>query len=105
MVRVRSIEGVLITADSFNELVKSVENELKVHEGYNPSSSFVDDKNAIVYFGEIPDEPEEPWSDRFCCECAEYDWGRGCPFREGRVTIMMNACHHFTVETRGDENE
>lgn len=104
MVRVRGIEGVLITADSYAELLKAIKNEIANYEGFQPSMTIVDEKRAIVYHNDIPNDiPEEPWSGRYCCECGEYDWGRGCPFREGRVTLKMNACHHFTVEMKGED--
>lgn len=104
MVKVRGIEGVLITADSYAELLKAINNEVANHDGFNPSMTIIDEKRAIVYYREIPEEPkEEPWECRYCCECGEYEWGKGCPFREGRVTLMMNACHHFTVEVKGEE--
>lgn len=106
MVRVRGIEGVLITAESYAELLKAIKNEVANYEGFQPSMTIVDEKKAIVYHNEIPNEiPEEPWASRYCCECGEYDWGRGCPFKEGRVTLMMNACHHFTVELKGDDTD
>ena len=103
MVRVRGIEGVLITAESYAELLKAINNEVMNYEGFQPSMTIVDEKRAIVYHGEIPEEKPEPWSDRYCCECGEYEWGRGCPYREGHVTLKMNACHHFTIELKGEE--
>ena len=103
MVKVRSIEGRLITAESYTELLKAVKNELEDMNGFDPKAGFLTHTSAIVYFSEIPEEPEELWSDRHCCECDNYDWGRGCPFRDGHVTLMMPACAHFTIEYDGGE--
>ena len=103
MVRVRGIEAILITADSYSELLKAVGSEMKNYEGFEPSMTMVDDKRAIVYHADIVEEPLEAWQTRKCCECGIYEWGNGCPYREGHVTLMMNACHHFTVEMKGDD--
>ena len=106
MVTVRGIEGVLITAESYAVLLKAIKNEVANYDGFQPSMTIVDEKRAIVYHREIPDEvPEEPWANRFCCECTEYDMRGGCPFKEGRVALMMNACHHFTIELKGDDTD
>lgn len=106
MVRIKSIEGVLITADDYASLIKAIGNELDNYEGFQPKFAIVDEHNAVIYHDEITEEipvVEEPWMGRHCCECGEYDWGRGCPYREGHVTLLMDACHHFTVEIREDE--
>ena len=104
MVTVRGIEGVLITAEGFDELLNAVRSEVKNYEGFQTDTAYIDQTKAIVYHREIPDELyDEPWADRKCCECGNYDWGRGCPFKEGRVALMMNACHHFTIELKGEE--
>lgn len=34
---------------------------------------------------------------RFCCECKNYDWGRGCPYASGHVPQMTEACPMFNV--------
>ena len=34
---------------------------------------------------------------RKCCECENYDWGRGCPYRHGHVQVMDDACSMFNV--------
>ena len=104
MVKVRGIEGVLITADSYSELLKAINNEISNYEGYDPSMSIVDEHRAIIYHGEIVDElSENPFSGRVCAECGNYDWGRGCPYKEGHITLKMDACHHFTIEIGGDQ--
>ena len=36
-------------------------------------------------------------SDRWCCECGNYRWGRGCPYRDGMVRQMDKACPMFGV--------
>lgn len=41
----------------------------------------------------VPDRKD----DRHCCECENYDWGKGCPYREGRVRIMDEACDMFNI--------
>lgn len=32
-----------------------------------------------------------------CCECDNYDWGRGCPYRDGHIRIMDPACNMFNI--------
>ena len=103
MVTVRSIEGRFITTESYTELIKAVKDELDDLKGFQPQAEFLTHTSAIIYFGEIKEEPKEEWSDRYCCECAAYDWGRGCPFREGHVTVMMPACSKFTLDYDGGE--
>lgn len=100
MVKVKGIEGVLIKADTFTELLKAVKNESDNYEGFNPGVAFIDENRAIIYHKEITEEVpfDEPWRDRWCCECGHYRWGRGCPYKEGHITLQMNACHHFTIE-------
>ena len=100
MVKVRNIEGVLITAESYGELLKAVKNEANNYEGFQPKITIVDGNRAILYHDEIVDELAPPWAERFCAECGNYDWGRGCPFRSGHITLKMNACEHFTIEIR-----
>ena len=103
MVKIKGIEGVLITAENYKELLKAVNNEIDNYDGFQPSMTYVDEHKAIIYHGEIPEDvPSEEWETRKCCECGNYDWGRGCPYREGRVALMMNACHHFTIELKGE---
>lgn len=36
-------------------------------------------------------------SDRHCCECDNYNWGHGCPYRDRHVQIMDRACPMFNV--------
>ena len=105
MVKVRGIEGVLIKADSYSELLKAINNEVSNYEGYEPSMTIIDEHRAIVYHSEIVDELAEPnpWDGRYCCECGNYKWGRGCCFKEGHITLKMEACHNFTIEIGGDE--
>ena len=101
MVKVRSIDGQLIVAESYTELLKAVKDEMDKLKGFDPKAEFLSHTSAIVYIDEIPQEPEEAWSDRYCCECDNYEWGRGCPYREGHVTVTMPACSHFTIEYAG----
>ena len=105
MVKVTGIEGVLIHADGYTELLKAVKNESDNYDGFSPKVKFLSESEAVVFHDAIMEEEaaeEEPWRERYCCECGEYDWGRGCPYRSGRVTLMMDACHHFTVDIRED---
>lgn len=98
MVTIRTIEAQLITTDSYPELLKAVKEELAEQKAFEPQVEFLTHTSAIIYHNEIPEEPKEAWETRKCCECGIYDWGVGCPYREGRVTLMMPACKHFTVE-------
>lgn len=34
---------------------------------------------------------------RRCCECDNYNWGIGCPFRDGHIKLMDNACEMFNI--------
>lgn len=34
---------------------------------------------------------------RFCCECDNYKWSGGCPYKSGHVTRMQQACPMFNV--------
>lgn len=105
MVKVVGIEGVLIQAEGYTELLKAVKNESDNYEGFTPKVRVLSEKEALVFHDALMEEAEkEPWEDRYCCECGEYDWGRGCPFRAGHITLMMEACHHFTVEVKGEES-
>ena len=38
-----------------------------------------------------------PSEDRYCCECDNYNWGKNCPYRKGRVARMDPACDMFNV--------
>lgn len=38
---------------------------------------------------------------RFCCECENYDWGRGCPYRSGHVKLMDPCCRMFNINIYG----
>ena len=40
---------------------------------------------------------DKRYPERYCCECANYDWGRGCPYRSGHVRQMDRACPMFNV--------
>lgn len=100
MVKVRNIEAQLITAESYTELLRAVKDELEEQKAFDPHVEFLTHTSAIIYHNEIPEEPIEAWTNRNCCECGNYDWGKGCPFREGHVTLMMPACKHFTIEVK-----
>ena len=103
MVRIKGVEGSLITADDYASLIKAIGNEVDNYEGFNPQIAIVDDHTAVIYHDEITEEiPDEPWADRYCCECGHYEWGRGCPYKEGHITLKMNACHNFTIEIGGE---
>ena len=36
-------------------------------------------------------------SDRYCCECDNYEWGRKCPYRRGHIKLMDKACCMFNI--------
>ena len=99
MVTVRGIEGQLITTESYTELIKAVKDQMDELKSFEPHAEFLTHRSAIVYINEIPEEgPKEPWSNRYCSECG-YFWCRnGCPHKEGRITVKMPACSHFTIE-------
>lgn len=35
--------------------------------------------------------------DRHCCECGNYSWSQRCPYREGPVARLEDACGMFNV--------
>lgn len=37
------------------------------------------------------------YDDRWCAECENYTWGRGCPYRDGHVRHTERACPMFGV--------
>lgn len=39
--------------------------------------------------------------DRRCCECDNYDWGKGCPYRDGHIRQMDSACKMFNIIIEG----
>lgn len=39
--------------------------------------------------------------DRHCCECSNYDWGKGCQYKNGHIKLMDNACPMFNVTIEG----
>lgn len=96
MVTVRGVEARLINAENRVELIKAVGNELKNFDGFSPDYVLISDTEAIIYHDEIEEEQHE-WDGRYCCECDHYDWGKGCPFRKGHVTLKMDACSHFNI--------
>lgn len=42
-----------------------------------------------------------PPEHRHCCECDNYDWGRGCPYRSEHIKLMDDACSMFNVIIEG----
>ena len=105
MVKITGIEGSLIKADDYASLIKAISNEVDNYEGFNPQIAIVDDRRAIIYHDEITEEvpfADEPWAERVCCECGHYEWGKGCPYKDGHITLKMDACHHFTIEVGGE---
>lgn len=34
---------------------------------------------------------------RFCCECDNYEWSKGCPYASGHVPQMTKSCPMFNV--------
>lgn len=38
---------------------------------------------------------------RHCCECDNYSWGRGCPYRSEHIRLMDPACKMFNVVIDG----
>lgn len=38
---------------------------------------------------------------RHCCECDNYNWAKGCPYRDGVVRLMAPACKMFNVIIEG----
>lgn len=42
-------------------------------------------------------------SNRFCCECDNYDPRLGCPYRDGKIRNMDPACQMFNVVIGGNK--
>lgn len=51
--------------------------------------------SMFVYYEMSNDEIEE--KPRRCCECDNYEWGRGCPYKKGHVRVMDIACDMFNI--------
>lgn len=66
------------------------------------SISFADnpDPDEVSHFAIELILPKDP--DRFCCECTNYSWGKGCPYREGIVRNMDKSCQMFNVNITFD---
>ena len=41
--------------------------------------------------------------DRYCCECENYRWGNGCPYRDGHIRLMDSACTMFNLHVGYDQ--
>lgn len=41
--------------------------------------------------------PEDHAKERYCCECENYNWGKNCPYRNGRIALKDNACDMFNI--------
>lgn len=65
----------------------------------NPRLQEKNGNTAIIMYDVEVDEIEEenPYDGRYCCECARYDWGKGCPYRTGVVRLKDQACKKFTI--------
>jgi len=35
---------------------------------------------------------------RFCCECMNYNWRKGCPYVDGHLALMHKSCPMFNVK-------
>lgn len=79
-------------ATEYNKTCRKISTLGKVVE------QFVISSTQMHIFYEMADEPIERTSQRFCCECINYEWGRSCPYREGRVDIKDHACEYFNME-------
>ena len=38
---------------------------------------------------------------RSCCDCSNYEWGIGCPYRAGPIRLLDPACSMFNVRIDG----
>ena len=36
-----------------------------------------------------------------CCDCDNYDWGRGCPYRDGPIRPLDASCKMFNLIIEG----
>lgn len=61
----------------------------------------IDNTTCYVFYEEETEpEPEQP---RRCCECNNYDWGKGCEFCDGVIRPMREACEWFNAEVPNEE--
>lgn len=101
MVKITEIDAVRVTAESQPELLRAIASELEERKLFDPEVQYITKTEAIIYQTPVEADTamsdESEWSGRYCCECDIYDWGKGCPFREGHVTLKMQACEHFTI--------
>ena len=40
----------------------------------------------------------------YCCDCDNYDWGKGCPYRKGRIMPMDPCCDMLNVTISSQES-
>lgn len=52
---------------------------------------------AHIFYEFTDAEEEDKEEIRYCCECENYDWGRGCPYREGHIKLMDHSCEYFNI--------
>lgn len=116
MKRVRAVTGENVT-----EYAANLERAYQELDGLDLVISQVAPMQTVIEY----DEPDEPGPDdgggeyaiqltdggkiitvsllvgdyegRYCCECENLEWGRGCPYRSGRVAQMDQACPMFNV--------
>lgn len=100
MIKVKGIEGEIITTESYHELLKAVKDEMDRLDAFSPAFRVLGDNSAVVFYDEIPEEEtkEEVWRNRYCCECGWFWCRHGCPHKEGHVKVKMPACKTFTIE-------
>lgn len=95
MVTVKGIEASMITADTHAELLIALGKEMKDKDGFSPEYVLIGETQAIIYHNEIKEA--HAGTGRYCCECSNYDWGRGCKLKAGRIELKMDACENFNI--------
>lgn len=116
MKKVRPVEGKTLTefADAYEEAQSELSRATILYE------KEVSPLQMLIYYEDpetIEDAPETDYQiqfdskgkvitvsilvgdyeNRYCAECDNLEWGRGCPYRSGHVKPMDHACPMFNV--------
>lgn len=91
---------VIVYYDIPDELVQVAEPERDDFDYRIESGDIEDETKTISLKIELvlPDA-----SNRFCCECDNYDPRLGCPYRDGKIRNMDPACQMFNVVIGGNK--
>lgn len=81
-------------AEEYNQIASKINQIGEIVDHYIISATSA----HIFYEFQDEEEPEEEKPVIYCADCDNYDWGKGCPYREGRVDRLDLACEMFNVK-------